>query len=76
MEGIVVFSRGGSHPISSVFGVGWDLDGRRRLSWLAAVQPVLALCHAPSSPPELSGTCQNQSENLMASASDVQVWTR
>lgn len=42
---------------------------------LTSTQPFLALCHAPSSPPELSVTCQNQSENLMVSASHVQVWT-
>lgn len=44
-----------------VFG---DLHGRHGLSWLAALQPVFALCHAPSSPPELSGACQNRSETL------------
>lgn len=31
--------------------------------------PLLALCHAPSSPPELSLACQNQSQDAMLSAS-------
>lgn len=57
------------------FEAGWGLV---RMAWALAdsTQPLLALCHAPSSPPELSVTCQNQSENLMVSASNVRVWTR
>lgn len=42
---------------------------------LTSTQPFLALCRAPSSPPELSVSCQNQSESLMVSASHVRVWT-
>lgn len=42
---------------------------------LISTQPFLALCCAPSSPPELSVSCQNQSESLMVSASHVHVWT-
>lgn len=55
----------------------WGLWGIARSSGLqlTSAQPFLALCHAPSSPPELSVTCQNQSENLIVSASHVQVWT-
>lgn len=37
--------------------------------------PLLALCHAPSSPPELSLACQNQSRDAMLSVSHVPVWT-
>ncbi|CAB1454430.1 unnamed protein product [Pleuronectes platessa] len=33
--------------------------------------PLLALCHAPSSPPELSLACQNQSQDAMLSASHM-----
>lgn len=37
--------------------------------------PLLALCHAPSSPPKLSLACQNQSRNALPSASPAPVWT-
>lgn len=55
----------------------WGLQGTASSSGLqlTSAQPFLALCHAPSSHPELSVTCQIQSEHLMVSASHVQVWT-
>lgn len=52
-----------------------DRQADKPIAWRCSPHPLLALCHAPSSPPELSLACQNQSQDAMLSASHVPVWT-